>query len=305
MKYIKEYNEFKDNLFKSVNLSDKHLNSHNQIPLDNRYIDMIKNLYNKYKIDVYDEFMQIKLVEFTEEFPLEVFIGIRQFKDDYFAVYYTSNKRNTYICDQFDGLLECLEFCVNLSKKEYIIESKEVEDMISRMFDPDRKSYVEKVSSALYNTKRDKNEYWEYLGERNGGEWSKNLSDLLNNQTYRVMEDSELIKISEWLNPVLRGGEVSRGWNPTTESYQDWVQYPTLKSVQNSRFENCWFMKKGKDWMEHEYGWDMCVQAFSDEWYLVNVGDGRGYNDYWYRVDTSEGLHKFIMKNFIEPNETH
>lgn len=224
-----------------------------------------------------------------------------------------------YLCDQWDSLVNILKEFLSFLKTDDPIfetdypnyninvnESKELADMIKKMFDDREKSYVSKVSSLLYSTTKDGNEYWKYLGERNGGEWGKNIDELLNNQTYRVMEDSELLKISEWLKPVLSVEEHKRGWNPNTYSYQDWAQYPTLKSVQNSRFENCWFMKQDKDWTGIEYGWDMCVQAFSDEWYLINVGDGRGYKNYWYRVDTLEGLHKFIMKNFIEPwNETH
>lgn len=183
---------------------------------------------------------------------------------------------------------------------KYIKEYNDFDDFLNR-----KPNYVELVSQALYNSKSNKSEYWEYLGERNGGLWGKNISELLNNQTYRPMDDSELLKISEWLKPVLSNERSAKGWNRITKSYQDWVQYPTLSKVQNSRFENCWFMKRSKDYFGMEYGWDMCVQAFSDEWYLINVGDGRGYRDYWYRVDTLEGLHMFIMKNFIDPNETH
>ena len=226
---------------------------------------------------------------------------------EYSGDLFSDNTR--YLCDQWDSLVSIFnEFISFLKSDEPIFEPDypKYNININEMFDFEKKknTYVSKVSSLLYSSKEDKNEYWEYLGERNGG--GKNIDELLNNQTYRVMEDSELLKISEWLNPVLSVKKHKKGWNTNTDSYQYWAKYPTLKSVQNSRFENCWFMKEDKDWLGIEYGWDMCVQAFSDEWYLVNVGDGRGTYNYWYRVDTLEGLHKFIMKNFIEPwNETH
>ena len=162
------------------------------------------------------------------------------------------------------------------------------------------RSYSEKVSGRLYNLVRSKSEWWEYLGERNGGEWGRNISDLLDKQTYRPLEEKEKLQISEWLKPVLSNEKTAKGWNPTTKTYQDWVQYSTLKSVQNSRFEDCWFTKKSAGMFGEEYGWDICIQGFSDEWYLVNVGDGRGYVNHWFRIDTFEGLEKFIKSVFLE-----
>jgi len=177
-----------------------------------------------------------------------------------------------------------------------LFESDEFD--IDKLFN--NRSYSDDVSGRLFNLKREKSDWWQYLDERNGGEWSKNVSDLLNNQSYRPLDEKEKLQISEWLRPVLSDSQTAKGWNPTTNSYEDWVCYRTLKSVQNSRFENCWFTKKSKDAFGTEYSWDMCVQGFSDEWYLVNIGDGMGYFDYWFRVDTFEGLHNLVDKVFSE-----
>jgi hypothetical protein len=160
------------------------------------------------------------------------------------------------------------------------------------------RSYSDKVGSDLYNHKD--SDYWEYLGEPNGGEWSINLSDLLDKVTYRPMDESEKIKISELLLEHLSKEKSGKVWNPKTKSYEDWVVYPTLTEVRNFRFENCWFLQKDKDWSKMEFGWNIFIQGFDDEWYLVNVGDGRGYYNYWFRVDTFKGLIKFIQNYFID-----
>jgi len=162
------------------------------------------------------------------------------------------------------------------------------------------KSYSGDVFSRLFTLRSKKSDWWEYLGERNGVEWSENIDRLLSIHSYRPMDEKEKLQISEWLRPVLSDSESAKGRNPNTNSLEDWVCYNPLKSVQNSRFENCWFTKKSKDSWGFEYAWDMCVQGFSDEWYLVNIGDGRGSFNYWFRVDTFEGLHNLIEKVFSE-----
>ena len=215
------------------------------------------------------------------------------------------NGGSIILCDSIEGIEEFLtdyDSGVNESDKFDVDESPKRE-----------RSYSERVSGRLFSLtwnhwknrqlpKSDyKSEWWEYLGERNSAEWSKNISDLLNNQTYRPLDEKERLQISEWLKPVLSDEKSAKGWNPITKTYQDWVQYPTLTTVQNSRFEDCWFTKKSEDGeFKMGYGWDICIQGFSDEWYLVNVGDGRGYINHWFRIDTFEGLEKFIKSVFLE-----
>jgi len=194
------------------------------------------------------------------------------------------------LCDSIEGIKEFLDD-YNPSVTE------------SDRFDIDRlinhRSYSGDVSGRLSNLKREKSDWWEYLGERNGVEWSENIDRLLYIHSYRPMDEKEKLQISEWLRPVLSDSESDKGRNPNTNSLEDWVCYNPLKSVQNSRFENCWFTKKSKDSWGFEYGWDMCVQGFSDEWYLVNIGDGRGGFNYWFRVDSLEGIHNLIKEVFF------
>ena len=175
---------------------------------------------------------------------------------------------------------------------------KRVEDWMNR-----KKDYPELIFGKLYLNKNKKSEWWEYIGDSNSPEWSKNGQILFNNQSYRPMEDNELEQISDWLRPVLSPLAHDKGMNPITKRHQDWVCYPTKRDVSNSRFENCWFLMRGKDRWGFESGWDMCVQGFSDEWYLINVGSGDGRHSYWFRVDTLEGLHNFIDENFIKTYE--
>jgi len=197
------------------------------------------------------------------------------------------------LCDTIRGVVEFIN--------DYIPDINESDVFDIDKFINRKESYPEEVGSVLYSSISEKSEWWNYLGTTNGAQWSRGVNDLLENQIYRQMSEDELITITKCLEPVLRIRPLSF---INTNKYVD--TYPSLKSVQNSKFENCWFMVEGVDHWGFTYGWDMCVQGFSDEWYLVSVGDGRGYVDYWYRVDTLEGLHNFINRMFIEPyNESY
>jgi hypothetical protein len=45
--------------------------------------------------------------------------------------------------------------------------------------------------------------------------------------------------------------------------------------------------------------WDICIQMFNDEWYLVNIGDGSGHYNYWYICDQFDGLKKLIEEKIL------
>ena len=237
-------------------------------------------------------------------------VNISKYVDEWYSITIIGNRNEgkiVMICDSIDGLKEVKSILPNIKEKLWISLHESKEDDIKKEIDDylnRKRDYPDLISTALYLGKDKKSEWWDYMGERNGVEWSKNIQELFTNQSYRPMGDNELKQISGWLSPVLSPLSHNKGWNPITKrGDQDWVCYPTKKDVSNSRFENCWFLLKGKDMWGHESGWDMCVQGFTDEWYLINVGDGSGHYSYWFRVDTLEGLHNFINEHFIKTYE--
>jgi len=71
--------------------------------------------------------------------------------------------------------------------------------------------------------------------------------------------------------------------------------YPDIKNVVNSRFGYCWYLDKLVDIsFGRGNSWDICIQIFEDEWYLVNIGSGDGSFNYWYLCDQFEGLEQLV-----------
>jgi hypothetical protein len=122
------------------------------------------------------------------------------------------------------------------------------------------------------------NEYWKYLGDRNTGIWSRNLDEIITSKVYIKMPNDIKKSISKII--------VSNILNIT--------EYPVLKQVQNSRFSNCWFFKRSDQSFFGPTNWDMCVQLYEDEWFLVNIGSGDGNFNFWYLCDGLDGLKKLI-----------
>jgi len=132
---------------------------------------------------------------------------------------------------------------------------------------------------------------YRYLGKPNLPIWSNNLRDILENKSiikikYEDMKTNDhIIKIDKLLKPFY-GGSSYRN-NP--------VMYPDIKNVVNSRFGYCWYLDKLVDIsFGRGNSWDICIQIFEDEWYLVNIGSGDGSFNYWYLCDQFEGLEQLV-----------
>ena len=124
------------------------------------------------------------------------------------------------------------------------------------------------------------------MGDTNGGEWHLNLEILLENSKIIDLSKKDIDLIESTLDGCIENSEhLGAG---------SFVRYPQLKVVQNSRFDYCWFLTRSNN-----PGWDMCVQSFDDEWYIINIGDGRGRHSYWYKCDTIEGVINLIKDKFI------
>ena len=70
------------------------------------------------------------------------------------------------------------------------------------------------------------------------------------------------------------------------------VEYPPLTKAVNSRFGHCWFLGEldkrdnGKfSTLSVPLNWDICIQYFEDEYFLVNIGSGNAWYNYWYWCD--------------------
>ena len=119
-------------------------------------------------------------------------------------------------------------------------------------------------------------EFYYYLGKTNSGEWRDNLSSILQRKIIR-MKLSDIHQISSLLD------------------YKNIAQYNDIVEVVNSRFSYCWFLNKCTDGIfRHRHYWDMCIQMFDDEWFLVNIGSGDGSCNYWYMCDQFDGLKQLI-----------
>ncbi len=128
---------------------------------------------------------------------------------------------------------------------------------------------------------------YKYLGKTNTPIWSNNLQEILDikriitNYPYTTNEINreDIKKIDRLLSIFPK---------------RNHVIYPDIKDARNSRFGNCWFLRNKSVFFGG--GWDICVQLFEDDWYLVKCGDDSG--DFWYLCDEIEGLEKLIKDKF-------
>lgn len=155
------------------------------------------------------------------------------------------------------------------------------------------KTLYDLIFSKLYQSKSDKSDIYRYLGDSYEGEWFKNIDNLFSNQNSSDLSKSDIKKIEDTLGDLISDQAGRRGFNGKV------VVYPKLTSAVNSRFGHCWFLKSSKDGFGNDSGWDMCVQKFTDDWYLVNIGDGSGRFSYWFITDEIYGLIKLIEDKFI------
>lgn len=161
-----------------------------------------------------------------------------------------------------------------------------------------KETYPEVIFSRLYRGRKEKsNQHYRYIGESNSGEWVTNLENLFNNQTTVDLSENDIQKIESTLDGYLATEEARSGKGRGFGGHS--VVYPKLTKPVNSRFNHCWFLKTEKDKWGCDSGWDMCVQKFTDDWFVVNIGDGEGRFTYWFICDEIEGLLVLIKDKLI------
>ena len=150
------------------------------------------------------------------------------------------------------------------------------------------KRFNESVLGKLMDSDRgrDSSELYKFLGETNSGTWLSSLTYIIKNKTPIDMSEDDINHITGLFNKK----------TARTDDESNPIQYPCLKSAVNSRFSYCWFVGKiDKDsGFFSPLNWDICIQPFEDEWYLVNIGSGNAWYNYWYICDTREGLDELI-----------
>ena len=160
-----------------------------------------------------------------------------------------------------------------------------------------KETYPERIFGRLYQSRKEESDYYRYLGESNSGEWVTNLENLFKNQTTVDLSKDDVQKIESTLDGYLATQEARSGKGRGFGGHA--VVYPKLTQPVNSRFDHCWFLKTDKDRWGHDSGWDICVQKFTDDWFVVIIGDGRGSFTYWFICDEIEGLLKLIQDKLI------
>ena len=134
-----------------------------------------------------------------------------------------------------------------------------------------------KYISNLY-LKRSSDLY-EYIGDRNTSKWSDNIQHLLDNHKIIDMSNNDIKLINNSLGDLIKSNTV----------------YPNIKGPLNTRFGRCWFLNQES---ENESAWDICVQTFDDDWFLVNIGSDQGWYNYYFICDQIDGVLKLIEDNF-------
>lgn len=137
------------------------------------------------------------------------------------------------------------------------------------------------VSKKLYFSHENKSDWYNYLGESNSNEWKNNIKHLFYTYEYEPLSPDDIDKIK----------------NALGSDFKSHIMYPTLRQSTNSRFGCCWFSKKLIDNWGRESGFDMCIQRYSHEWYLVSINDQSSRN-YWFKCDTIEGVINLINDKF-------
>jgi len=140
------------------------------------------------------------------------------------------------------------------------------------------KSFNESSSQRLYK----------YLGETNSPIWANNLRDILDNKI--IISNKPYLSNNIDKKHLL---EIDNLFS--TFGLNKHVLYEDIKDVTNSRFGNCWFFYSDINRMKKNAPeFDICVQTFEDEWYLVNVG-WKFDNNNWYLCDQFAGLEQFTQ----------
>lgn len=161
-------------------------------------------------------------------------------------------------------------------------------------FEQHLKRFNESVLGNLLNHKQDDVKYYTYLGETGSDIWFSNLSKILSREDSISMTQDD----RDYLNDLFqrKHGRNKEENNP--------VQYPPLTKVQNSRFSYCWFLgqidkEESTQSVFRRHSWDICIQFYSEDYFLVNIGSGNGYHNYWYWCDRMDGLEKLIKDKLL------
>jgi hypothetical protein len=169
---------------------------------------------------------------------------------------------------------------------------KDFDQFFKNLIEPDKTLY-DRIFSKLYRSKSEKSDVYRYIGEANGGELATNIENLFLNQDSVDLSKSDIQKIDSTLGDLVSDQAGRRGFEGKA------VIYPKLTNSVNSRFDHCWFLKTDKDRWGNDSGWDICVQKFTDDWYIVNIGDGAGRFSYWFICDEIDGLLELIKDKII------
>jgi hypothetical protein len=159
------------------------------------------------------------------------------------------------------------------------------------------KSIRESVLGNLLDN-RDPPDDYRYLGERNSAEWRIKLQHILDNYKRQEFLQCDINDLNELFNK-----ELNRSHGRTLDEDNP-VVYSPLTKVQNSRFDHCWFLGSIDDdsdssWHVTKLDWDICIQYFEDEYFLVNIGSGNAWYNYWYWCDQFHGLEKLIKDKLL------
>jgi hypothetical protein len=161
------------------------------------------------------------------------------------------------------------------------------------------KKFNESVSSKLHQSRDTK--WYRRLGEANSYIWKYNLSQILT-------KDPNYLPEEDIINLNLLGlgiGSERKSLDPDLSDFENPVEYPLLDKIRNSRFGNCWFLGNldGETYFTGagKVEWDICIQYYLDETYLVYIGDNVGYSFYWYECDTYYGLERLIKDMELIP----
>jgi hypothetical protein len=139
------------------------------------------------------------------------------------------------------------------------------------------RSFNESSSQRLYK----------YLGEPNSPIWANNIRDILDNKI--IISNKPYLSNNIDKKHLL---EIDNLFS--TFGLNKHVLYEDIKDVTNSRFGNCWFFYSDINRMKKNAPeFDICVQTFEDEWYLVNVN--WKFTNNWYLCDQFDGLEQFTQ----------
>ncbi len=134
------------------------------------------------------------------------------------------------------------------------------------------KSFNENISEKSYK----------YLGEVNSPLWANNLRDIKLTKT--------IISNKPYTNDINKKHLEEINILFSTLGTNRHVIYADMKDVANCRFGNCWFFYNIRN---DKFDYDICVQTFEDEWYLVRYNSASIFSE-WYLCDQFEGLKQLV-----------